>query len=91
MKYSGDLSSCATIFGLQFRLGNWKGSEGMLMAYLQPNLNKLEFEKFQRMGELAYAAECKRLAFGWVRENPGRFAVVSLRDFLLLEWRTQRQ
>src|SRR5579862_351989 len=38
-------------FGLQFRLGNSNSAEGMLMAYLQPNLNKLEFEKFQRMGE----------------------------------------
>ncbi len=68
-------------FGLQFRLGNWKGADGMLMAYLQPNLNKLEFERFQRMGELAYAADCKRLAFDWVRENPGRFAIVSLKRF----------
>jgi len=68
-------------FGLQFRLGNSKGAEGMLMAYLQPNLNKLEFEKFQRMVELAYAEDCKRLAFGWVRENPGRFAVISLKRF----------
>jgi len=68
-------------FGLQFRLGNSKGAEGMLMAYLQPNLNRLEFEKFQRMGELAYAADCKRLAFDWVRENPGRFAIVSLKRF----------
>jgi hypothetical protein len=68
-------------FGLQFRLGNAKGAEGMLMAYLQPNLNKLEFEKFQRMGELPYAADCKRLAFDWIRENPGRFAVISMRRF----------
>ncbi len=68
-------------FGLQFRLGNWKAADGMLMAYLQPNLNKLEFEKFQRMGELAYAADCKRLAFDWVRENPGRFAIISLKRF----------
>jgi 4-amino-4-deoxy-L-arabinose transferase-like glycosyltransferase len=68
-------------FGLQFRLGNWKGAEGMLMAYLQPNLNRLEFEKFQHMGELAYADDCKRLAFAWVRENPGRFALISLRRF----------
>lgn len=68
-------------FGLQFRLGNSKGAEGMLMAYLQPNLNKLEFEKFQRMGELAYAADCQRLAFEWVRENPARFAIVSLKRF----------
>jgi 4-amino-4-deoxy-L-arabinose transferase-like glycosyltransferase len=66
-------------FGLQFRLGNWKGADGMLMAYLQPNLNKLEFEKFQGMGELAYAADCKRLAFDWVRANSGRFATISLK------------
>jgi len=66
-------------FGLQFRLGNWKGADGMLMAYLQPNLNRGELEKFQTMGELAYAEACKQEAFGWVRENPGRFAVISLK------------
>ena len=68
-------------FGLQLRLGNWKGADGMLMAYLQPSQNKLEFEKFQRMGELAYSADCKRLAVEWIRENPGRFAVISLKRF----------
>lgn len=68
-------------FGLQFRLGNWKGADGMLMAYLQPNLNRGELEKFQSMGELAYADSCKREAFDWVRENPGRFAVISLKRF----------
>jgi 4-amino-4-deoxy-L-arabinose transferase-like glycosyltransferase len=68
-------------FGLQLRLGNWKGADGMLMAYLQPNLNQLEFEKFQRMGELAYAADCKRLALEWIRQDPGRFAIVSLKRF----------
>lgn len=68
-------------FGLQFRLGNSKGADGMLMAYLQPNLNQLEWEKFQRMGELAYAENCKRIAFEWVRENPARFAVISGKRF----------
>jgi hypothetical protein len=52
------------------------------MAYLQPNLNKLELEKFRRMGELAYGADCKRLAFEWIRANPGRFAVVSVKRFV---------
>ena len=66
-------------FGLQFRLGNWKGADGMLMAYLQPNLNRGELAKFQQMGELAYAEECKREAFTWVGENPGRFARISLK------------
>jgi 4-amino-4-deoxy-L-arabinose transferase-like glycosyltransferase len=68
-------------FGLQFRLGNWKGADGMLMAYLQPNLNRGELVKFQSMGEIAYAESCKREAFGWVRENPGRFAVISMKRF----------
>ncbi len=68
-------------FGLQLRLGNWKGADGMLMAYLQPSQNKLEFEKFQRMGELAYSADCKRLAVEWIGGNPGRFVVVSLKRF----------
>jgi 4-amino-4-deoxy-L-arabinose transferase-like glycosyltransferase len=68
-------------FGLQFRLGNWKGADGMLMAYLQPNLNRGELEKFRSMGEYAYAEDCKREAFDWVRENPGRFAVISLKRF----------
>jgi len=68
-------------FGLQFRLGNWKGADGMLMAYLQPNLNHGELEKFQSMGELAYAESSQREAFAWVRQNPGRFAVISLKRF----------
>jgi 4-amino-4-deoxy-L-arabinose transferase-like glycosyltransferase len=68
-------------FGLQFRLGNSKGAEGMLMAYLQPNLNKLELEKFQRLGELKYGEECKRIAFEWIREHPKQFTIVSLRRF----------
>ena len=69
-------------FGLQFRLGNGPSADGMLMPYLQPNLNKLELENFQRMGELAYADRCKRMAFDWVRAHPARFAVISLKRFL---------
>ncbi|HTS37181.1 MAG TPA: glycosyltransferase family 39 protein [Candidatus Solibacter sp.] len=68
-------------FGLQFRLGNGPSADGMLMAHFQPNLNQGEFEKFQQMGELAYAESCKRLAFDWVRTNPGRFAVISMKRF----------
>jgi hypothetical protein len=68
-------------FGLQVRLGNGPHADGMLMAYLQPNLNKLELEKFQQMGELKYSESCKRLAFDWIGANPGRFAIVSLKRF----------
>jgi len=51
------------------------------MAYLQPNLNGLELERFQRMGELAYSDSCKRIAFDWIAAHPGRFAVISLKRF----------
>jgi 4-amino-4-deoxy-L-arabinose transferase-like glycosyltransferase len=68
-------------FGLQFRLGNNKLADGMLIATLQPNLNKLEFEKFARLGEIGYEADCKRLAFDWIRNNPGRFATISVKRF----------
>ena len=68
-------------FGLQFRLGNNKFADGMLIATLQPNLNKPELEKFQRMGEIAYEAECRRLAWDWIRQHPGRFALISLKRF----------
>jgi hypothetical protein len=68
-------------FGLQLRLGNNKLADGMLIATLQPNLNKLEFEKFSRMGEIAYEAECRRQAFEWIRSHPGRFAIISMKRF----------
>ena len=68
-------------FGLQIRLGNGPSADGMLMAYLQPNLNKLELEKFQQMGELAYAESCKRFTFDWIHAHPARFAVISLKRF----------
>jgi 4-amino-4-deoxy-L-arabinose transferase-like glycosyltransferase len=68
-------------FGFQFRLGNGPYADGMLMPYLQPHHNRLEWEKFVRMGELAYADSCQRQAFAWVREHPGRFAVISLKRF----------
>jgi len=68
-------------FGLQLRLGNNKLADGMLIATLQPNLNKLEFEKFQRLGEIAYEAECRRLAFEWIRASPRRFAIISMKRF----------
>jgi 4-amino-4-deoxy-L-arabinose transferase-like glycosyltransferase len=68
-------------FGLQLRLGNGPAADGMLMPYFQPNLNKLELEKYQRLGELAYAAECKRFAVAWIRSHPRRFAIVSLKRF----------
>jgi len=69
-------------FGLQFRLGNGPYADGILMAYLQPNMNSLEFEKFRSMGERAYAEDCKRQAFAWIRDHPQRFISISFKRFI---------
>jgi hypothetical protein len=68
-------------FGLQLRLGNNHLADGMLIATLQPNLNKLELENFQRMGEIRYEAYCRQRALDWIRANPQRFAVISMKRF----------
>lgn len=68
-------------FGLQLRLGNNHLADGMLIATLQPNLNKLELEDFQRLGEIRYEAYCRQRAFDWIRANPRRFAVISMKRF----------
>jgi 4-amino-4-deoxy-L-arabinose transferase-like glycosyltransferase len=68
-------------FGLQVRLGNGPYADGMLMPFLQPNLDWQEFDKFQQMGEIAYANRCKRLAFDWISAHPARFVVISLKRF----------
>jgi len=68
-------------FGLILHLGNGDTAEGMLVGILQPNMNRLELEKFQGMGELAYAADCKRRALDWIRAHPGRFVVISMKRF----------
>ena len=66
-------------FGYELRLGNGPYADGRLMPYLQPNLNQVELETYSRLGELAYEERCRRLAFEWIHEHPGRFAVISLK------------
>jgi len=67
-------------FGLIFHLGNGDMADGILVR-LQPNLSQVELEKFQRMGELDYSADCKRRALDWIRAHPRQFAVISLKRF----------
>ncbi len=79
-------------FGLQVRLGNGPYADGMLMPYLQPNLNRLELEKFQQMGELAYA---RILQEAGLRLDPGASAALRRHQpetlLLLLERRARER
>ena len=68
-------------FGYELRLGNGPDADGRLMAYLQPNLNILELQTYGRLGEPAYEARCRTLAFAWIGEHPWRFLTISLKRF----------
>jgi 4-amino-4-deoxy-L-arabinose transferase-like glycosyltransferase len=68
-------------FGYELRLGNGPDADGTLMAYLQPNLNVVELETYRRLGEQAYEARARRLAFQWIRQNPRRFLFISGKRF----------
>jgi hypothetical protein len=64
-------------FGQQFALGNGEAARGWSMVYQQPNLNPGELERFKQMGELQYADARQREAATFIRENPGRWLVLT--------------
>lgn len=64
-------------FGQQFALGNGEAARGWSMVYQQPNLNPGELERFRQMGELQYAEARQREAATFIRENPGRWVVLT--------------
>jgi 4-amino-4-deoxy-L-arabinose transferase-like glycosyltransferase len=69
-------------FAQQLRLGNGPDADGLQMSYLQPNLSSEARRRFSEMGELAYVEVQKREAYKFIRENPGRFALISAKRFV---------
>ena len=69
-------------FAQQLRLGNGPNADGLQMSYLQPNLSPIARQRFSEMGELAYIEVAKQEAYGFIRENPGRFALISMKRFV---------
>ncbi|PYX94887.1 MAG: hypothetical protein DMG67_00420 [Acidobacteria bacterium] len=76
--------------GAEFRLGNGPGADGQWMYWLHPSQNPAELKKYRRLGEVAYIAERKHEAMEWVLQNPGRFAVISLKRFFFFWFGTPR-
>ena len=68
-------------FGNELRIGNNPLAEGMYVLAYHPSSNPLLYAKYKRLGEPAFCAEQGRVAREWIAQNPGRFAVVSLRRF----------
>lgn len=65
--------------GAELYLGNNPDATGLLMEYDHPFQDQPQLELYQRMGELAYARMRGRASMRWIKANPGRFAVLSLR------------
>jgi hypothetical protein len=66
-------------FGEELYMGNHEGSQGLCMFWDHPVWNKYEMAQFSQQGELAYVAEKQKLAVEWIRQNPGRFATLTLK------------
>jgi 4-amino-4-deoxy-L-arabinose transferase-like glycosyltransferase len=69
-------------FGAELRLGNGPGADGTWMDYLHPSKNAQQLELYRQMGESAYVAERRRQAIAYIKEDYGRFAVLSLKRFV---------
>ncbi len=70
--------------GLELRMGNHPGAEAAMDAmdrlgeHRHPRALEEEARKVQEMGEPAYMRAAGREARSWMRENPGRFAAMTL-------------
>ena len=72
-----------TNFGVELRLGNGPGADGLSMGYeLHPTHSPSEFARYKQMGEPAYVAHQKREAVDWIKANPGQFVKVSIARFV---------
>lgn len=66
-------------FGEELYLGNQPGADGLIMQGKHPIWNSAELNKYQRMGEISYIAEKRRLAVEFIRSHPGTFAAISFK------------
>jgi 4-amino-4-deoxy-L-arabinose transferase-like glycosyltransferase len=71
-----------TNFGAELRMGNGPFADGTWQSYLHPVHDVAEFDRYKQMGELAYVRARKDEAMSWIKANPGRFVIVSLRKFI---------
>src|SRR5581483_2268575 len=69
-------------FGAELRMGNGPWANGTWMYFLHPTQNTVAYREYVQMGEIAYVSERKREALAFIRENPGRFLVISVKRFI---------
>jgi Glycosyl transferase family 2/Dolichyl-phosphate-mannose-protein mannosyltransferase len=64
--------------GAELRLGNGPNADGTWMWYLHPSHDPNQLKLYTQMGEVAYVEMRKNEALTWMKQNPARFAVVTL-------------
>ncbi len=80
-----------TNFGAELRMGNGPYADGTWQSYLHPVHDVAEFDRYVKMGELNYVKARKEEAVAWMRANPIRFLVVSLRKIIYYWYGVPRQ
>ncbi len=68
-------------FGAELYMGNGPGAFGMLMEYDHPNQSVHELERYKRLGEIRYSQVQGERTKALIGQQPGRFAVLSLKRF----------
>jgi hypothetical protein len=70
-------------FGLELMLGNnettWQNARTSFQADLHPGANRQEFALYKSLGETDYDRRCLEKAIDFIRQDYGRFAVMTLR------------
>jgi 4-amino-4-deoxy-L-arabinose transferase-like glycosyltransferase len=67
--------------GSELRAGNNPEAQGWFERDYRAGNNHALFAEYKQMGEVAHDVKQGRLAKEWIRENPGRFAILSCRRF----------
>jgi hypothetical protein len=63
--------------GYELWQGNRPGSDGFFEPALHPNVNSIEFAKFQQLGEVSYMADNSAEARSYIAGNPGHFLALT--------------
>lgn len=71
--------SLRTNLGVELAVGNYDGADGRYARDRHPSHSPAEFRRYRELGEAQYVAEASERVETWIRENPGKFAVLSLR------------
>ncbi len=69
-------------FGAELRMGNGENAVGLWRFWMHPSGNPIEFEKYERMGEVAYVKQNQSEALDFIRSHPASFAKLCFYRFL---------